>query len=427
MRRLLILLILFMLSVSSTWALTMAEAIETAMQHNPQIARALALTQASASRSAKAQSPFWPTLGVNYSYWQADQDPALDSRDLSTVTASARFNLFNGGSDWFRLEAAQSRHKAAQWLQKSVIADVVLSVRQAYIAVLRAEQNLATASKSLELLQSQYEQAGLRLEQGLIARNDLLRIAVEMATAQQGKVAAASSVAVARQSLSAALGIALDDDIALVAVVQPEVSLGAAEDLQEKMLTSRSELKYLRSQLAAQTSDRKAVRGDFLPEVTLTQSYDRFGNETFPERDDTNYDSDSTTMLQASWTLFSGFETRHELAVRKNEILALKEEIRGTQDLLKVQLRSVLEDYRVAQTNLLTARASVAQAEENYRVNESRYKAQVATTVDLLDAQEFLTRARNEANKAQHDLYSAAAAIDRVLETNIPGRRVKNE
>jgi outer membrane protein TolC len=58
----------------------------------------------------------------------------------------------------------------------------------------------------------------------------------------------------------------------------------------------------------------------------------------------------------------------------------------------------------------------VTQAEENYRVNENRYQANVASTVDLLDAQEFLTRARNERVKAQYDLFRSAAVIERVLE-----------
>ena len=65
---------------------------------------------------------------------------------------------------------------------------------------------------------------------------------------------------------------------------------------------------------------------------------------------------------------------------------------------------------------MLTAETGLVQAEENYRVNENRYKAQVATTVDLLDAQEFLTRARNEKVKAFYDFHLADVALERILQ-----------
>jgi outer membrane protein TolC len=403
-------------------ALTMAEAIQDALQFNPQVVRATALAAAAESRTAKAQAPFWPRLEVGYSYWQADRNPDFSSTDLSTSTASASYNLFNGGSDWFNLDAAKHRQEAAKWQRNSVTADIVLAVQQAYIEVLRAEQSLITSQQNMELLRQHHHESELRLEQGLIARNDLLRVSVEMATAQQGLVAAQGDLAITRQILASTLGRELGEDEVLTAVSLAETTLEPFDQLLRQMLDSRSELRYLNNQLAAQTSERKAVRGDLLPNVDLVLSYDRFGNDAFPDSADPDFNSDSTTMLQASWTLFSGFDTRHEMASRKHELLALKEEIRSTADRLAVQLKTALEKYHVASINLATARASVAQAEENYRVNENRYKAQVATTVDLLDASEFLTRTRNEEVKARFDLYSAEAVIDRVLERQTSGQ-----
>lgn len=412
---------LLIIDSGSAAALTVAEAVDTALRHNPQIARSLALLNASDSRTFKAKAPFWPSLEINYSYWRADHDVSLDSRNLSSTAASARYNLFNGGSDWFRLVAAENRRDAVKWQHRSVIADTILATHRAYIEVLRAEQTLATAHQSVELLLSQYQEAELRLEQGLIARNDLLRIAVDMATAQQSESTARSSLVISRQELARVLGRPLDDEETLAAIVIDESPERPAAELQEEMLKTRSELKYLHSQLEAQAADRKAIKGDLLPDIDLSHSYERFGNHAYPESSDVDYESNSTTMLQASWLLFSGFDTRHELATRKHEILALKEEVRATEDLLKVQLHSSLEAYRLSRINLETARTSVVQATENYRVNEKRYKAQIATTVDLLDAQEFLTRARNEEIKAQYDLYTAKAAIHRVLERGMPG------
>ncbi len=121
-------------------------------------------------------------------------------------------------------------------------------------------------------------------------------------------------------------------------------------------------------------------------------------------------------ILQASWNLFNGFDTRYELVGREHEIRARQEEVKVTENRLTLQLQTALEAFRVSERNLATAGTAALQAEENYRVNENRYQANVASTVDLLDAQRFLTLARNERVKAQYDLYLSAAVIERVLE-----------
>lgn len=406
--------------VSFGWALTIEEAVSTALKYNPQISQATAFAKASESREFKARSPFWPRVELTYNYQDGNSDPNYVTDDVSQATASASYNLFNGGSDWFRLHAAGARNDATYWQYQSVVADTVLAVRQAFIEVLRAEKNLQTASQSRELLKRQYREAELRLEQGFIARNDLLRVSVEMATVEQELVTAKSRLATSRAELSRVIGHPINPEETLVAVSLPEKVDRSFPNLQQTMLNRRSELKFLQSELDAQTAERKAVRGDLMPDVDFILSYDRFGNEFLPETSDPDYDSETTALLQASWTLFSGLDTHYELAGRKQEIYALKEEIRAVKDRLNLQLQSALEDYQVALTNLVTATASVQLAEENYRVNENRYKAQVATTVDLLDAQDFLTRARNEEIKAQFDLYNANVVIDRILEKDVP-------
>jgi outer membrane protein len=188
------------------------------------------------------------------------------------------------------------------------------------------------------------------------------------------------------------------------------------EELSREMFARRSELKFLYSLLDAQKAGKKAVQGDLLPEVDLVLSYDKFGNHGLPQTSDTDYDSESRAILQASWTLFSGFDTRHELVGREHEIRARQKEVKATEDELTLQLQTALEAFRVSERNLATAETAELQAEENYRVNDNRYRANIATTVDLLDAQAFLTRARNERVKALYDLHLSAVVIERVLE-----------
>ena len=104
MRILLIIgLALLSLSPNSANALTIDQAVNDALKFNPQIQQFFELEIAAVSRSNQAEAPFWPRIDANYSYWRGDRDPSLDSQELSLAETSATYNLFNGGSDWFRV------------------------------------------------------------------------------------------------------------------------------------------------------------------------------------------------------------------------------------------------------------------------------------------------------------------------------------
>lgn len=417
MRILLIIwLTLLTLSPNPASALTIDQAVNDALKYNPQIQQFFEFENAAISRSDQAEAPFWPRIDAGYRYWSGDRDPALDSKALSLVDTSASYNLFNGGSDWFSLQEAKHLASAANYKYQSIVADVILAVKDAYIRVLRAERTVETESKSVELLEKQRNETQLRLDQGLLARNDLLRVDVEMATAQQILEVAKGRFEIARNTLARTLGRPLGGQEVMSELTLEPVAPEPDEELSKEMFARRSELKFLYSLLDAQKAGKKAVQGDLLPEVDLVLSYDRFGNHGLPQTSDTDYDSDSRAILQASWTLFSGFDTRHELVGREHEIRARQNEVKATEDELTLQLQTALEAFRVSERNLATAETAELQAEENYRVNDNRYRANIATTVDLLDAQQFLTRARNERVKALYDLHLSAVVIERVLE-----------
>ena len=151
MRVLLILwLTLLALTQNPVQALTINQAVDDALQYNPRIHQFLELEDAAGARADQARAPFWPRVEANYTYWRGDREPELDSRDLSLAETSAGYNLFNGGSDWFRLDEAKHRAAAANYQRRSIVADIVLETKQAFIEVLRTKSTIGTEKASVE-------------------------------------------------------------------------------------------------------------------------------------------------------------------------------------------------------------------------------------------------------------------------------------
>ena len=69
----------------------------------------------------------------------------------------------------------------------------------------------------------------------------------------------------------------------------------------------------------------------------------------------------------------------------------------------------------VAEKNIGVAEKAIEQAEENLRMNEERYKYQVATQTDVLDAVTLLAQARVNYYGALSDFNVAKAQLERSM------------
>ena len=63
----------------------------------------------------------------------------------------------------------------------------------------------------------------------------------------------------------------------------------------------------------------------------------------------------------------------------------------------------------------MTSEASVSLAEEDYKIKVIRYQAGGGTNLDVLDAQNALTQAKNNYLKAMYDNNSYRAKLDKAM------------
>ena len=398
-------------------AFTMEEAVSLALAQHPRVRDFRQRTEAQERRVESGKAPFWPEIEATYSYQRRENTLDFELRNASTFTAEASYNLFRGFSDRNALGAARSTLAASRFEQKAVEADVVLGAKQAYIELLRAGKNLEAAKESVELLTRQRRDAEAFYKAGLTAKNEYLKVEVALASVRQELLRAESAVTVARRSLEQAIGAPLPREAALLEIEAGEPLAFDEGALSKRMMESRSEIRFLESLRASREFTRKSIRGGYLPSLDFSVSHSRFGETfAFEGLPDPLFDSNTTGLLEAQWSLFDGFRKRSDILAEEAEIRALTERIRESRESLSLQLSTAVEEYRVAAGNLGLSDKAVEQAEENYRITENQYRERVATTTDLLEARVFLTRARYEKINARYGLARAAALLERVVE-----------
>ncbi len=414
------LLILGSLSVlpTTTSALLLDEAIQAALQNHQQIELFRAGTARANSFADAEKSRFMPSVDLHYNYINRDRDPFQLGDESSTVAIIGSLNLFNGLQTQHNYKAAEHRARAAEYQLKSSIADIILATRQSYIEILRADRSVETAREGVELLKRQLHDAELQFEYGLIARNDLLRVEVELSSARQQLLTTEGQFKIARRKLERTTGLQLRDEHFVEQGLQ-EFKVGNSDAIvsyRQELLEKRSELNYLREQLLASKRDCSASKGSYLPRIDLSLAHEEYGDSPIPGDLADSADNDNKLMLNARWNLFDGFARRSAVAAANASTRAVAAELHDTEAELLLQLETVLHNAHIAKGRLQEAKIGVLQAEENYRVTENLFQQQQATTVDLLDAQFLLTRSRNMEINAHYDLFLASAVLDRILE-----------
>ena len=81
----------------------------------------------------------------------------------------------------------------------------------------------------------------------------------------------------------------------------------------------------------------------------------------------------------------------------------------------KLEIKKAILDLQETEKNIPTTKKAVEQAEENLRVSEERYKAQVTTSTEVLDAQTLLSQARTNYYNALYNHSLAKASLLRAV------------
>jgi len=397
-------------------ALTLDDALDAAVQNNSEL-RARQFTAVSAKYSADAQkNGYYPRADAGYAYKHSSEKAfGYVEEQFSQMGLELTYNLFNGGADKYGYLAASKKHEAEQYAESALKSDIILSVKKAYIEILKAKENIAVAERAVALLENQLKDINLSFSVGFVARNEVLRVESELASARQGLLAANSSYKTAVFNLEQITGIN-------ISVNEPfettslNKNTGDYSALKDEMFKNRSEIKYMQSLLEAADYSQKSVKAGYLPKVNVGAGFYSYGQNLSPEGRDYTYDSETVVSASVGINLFDGFYRNRTVAAKQAEKTALGWQLTDIKSKMDLQLKTALENLSLAESSLAAAEKEVASAAENYRITQNRFLQKVATNTEVLDARVMLTRAESNRNTAKYNIYKAVAEIERIAE-----------
>ncbi len=282
-------------------------------------------------------------------------------------------------------------------------------VQTGYLRLFEARALAETARASQEQLVEQVNAAKAKEHAGAGTTADVLRVQVAVANARQQELQAVAQEETARAGLLIAIGLPPTDgsvDFAEPAALENEAAAipeqGSAIQHAFELRPEVSSARLLSH--AADLHERSALFS-LLPELNLEAGYAHIHGSLLAPIDS------AFIGLTASWNVFEWGATYYQRKAAAAQAAAAAAEAQGTQDRIGFDVSSKLSQVRAAGSALDVGKATIASAEEAFRVTEAGVRAGVATTTDLLDAQSALTQAKLNLVRARYELSLARVGL----------------
>lgn len=406
---------------------TLEKSISQALANSYKIkARGERIEQANYIKN-QARADFLPKLGTSYSYTRLGEIPVsrspfssgvnipVGTKDNFQWTGFVSQPIFTGFALISSYRLAELGIDQSQLELELEKLDLVLRVKEAYFNILGADKSVEVAQTTVESLSQTVTVARSFFEVGMIPINDVLKAEVELANAQQSLVKAMNASETTRSTFNTVLARPVTEPVEVedILVFKPE-----AEEYDvyvQKALDDRPEIKVLDVNILQADQQIRLAKSKYYPEVALVYQYIKQGDE--PAVSGSPYEDASYWQVQAvlNWTFWEWGKTYFAGKEKESLKRQLMETKADVEDGIRLQVKQATLDLDASAKNLPTTQKGVDSGEENLRVNEERYKAQVSTITDLLDAQTLLARARLDYYRALYDHNLAKARLERAL------------
>jgi len=397
--------------------LSLADCIRIALENSPASRSSWHSARAAAAAVGEARSLYLPQVEFQADGRRLKSQVLTEVEDIfirSIYDAKLSMSqlLLDGGARRARVDAARAVLEGAGCLHNATLLDVALNTEVAYYELLAARSLLDVATDALRQRERHLEFAQALQEQGLGRLVDVLQVKAEKADAALAVAEARNLVRVARGRLASAMGLPVSTHVEIQDITS-DVSREVQEDVEALLAEgtrNRPRLKAALAQLRALRHQLQAEKAARLPELTLSASYGWVDVHLLPEERD-----EWAVSLGLRVPVFTGFQRTY--AVRKAEA-ELKGAIAEYQKLLRDVELEIWEAYSAvleAQEALEAAEAYVQSSRESLRVIEREYREGRATIVELIDAQNVVTRARNRQVKAGLNWHLAITRLERAV------------
>jgi len=399
--------------------LDIAQAVSIAVARNLRLADSRLAVQEKEHQRREAFSDFFPSIDLQYSatidrYQQLGQIQqfaiAQDGRRFSAsafgtypyridpyrtfnLIATVTQPLYTGGRllNDYKFTRLGVDYSAIQFEVDRQ--DLILDVYQAYYQMIQAQKLLEVAETSIRALQALKNQTTEFYKAGVVAKVDVLSTEGQLAQAMIQKTQAVTDREKSRATLNFLLRYPQETPTQIVEDIAYRPNPYRIPDIYSTAAANRLEIRQANISVDQAMALVKSSKADLLPSVAVQAMGARTNDDWNP------FDPEAVNEWRVqgvlSWTfdIFRRRETVKERRASQARTFVAREQL---VEQIMEEVKNAYLDMKRSESDIQNNRAAVEFRRENFRINQERYKEQVATYIEVLDAQRQLSLAEGD-------------------------------
>jgi len=400
---------------------SLKHAVETALKANISLKISKEEANAALAVEKKQKTNFLPTLNATYQYEYIDEEATLGtivagSQEKYTLISKVTQPIFTGFSLLNQYKIAKLGLDAAKINEKLKKLEIIFEAKKMFFSILKAQKFLKISQDTVTQITAQKEVAKNFYEVGMTPLNDLLQAKVELANARQELISAQNNLEITKSNFNILLRRPINESVKLEDVLNYTTFAHDIDYCFKAAKKNRLELKIADLEIEIAEKEVKLAQKNYYPSINLEGSYFKRGTEWDVDGGDYIYDPEGWSITAvASWDFWEWGRSIYEVKEKQSRLSQAQYQKTEILDNIRIEVKQAYLNTLESEKNITTAKKAIEQAKENFRINKERYKEQIATSTDVLDAQTLLSRTVTNYYKALYDFKIAKASLHKAM------------
>ena len=399
-------------------ALTLNDAIALSIKNSKQLKLSKARIDEAVAATKEASEAKLPDASISGSYLRvtkpdlklktggSDSAGGFSSPTVKQAlygSANVSLPIYSGSKIKYGIESAKYLEQATRLDAENDKQEVVLNTIAAYI-------NLYKANIAAKLVEENLEQSRKRdtdfinLEQnGLLARNDLLKAQLETSNFELSLVDAQNNIQLATVNMDLMLGLPETTTFSLdsSSISQPG-DIKTITEYEQLATQSRSDVQALSYRQKSADAAIKIAKGDYYPSLALTGGY---------------VAADIPGFLTVTNAVTFGVGVKYDIASlwktksKVQQAQARAQQVMVNEDILNdnihLSINQAYQNYLSDIKKIEVNKKAAEQAAENYRISKNKYENSLLLLTDLLEADVSQLQAKLDLSISKADVVLA--------------------
>jgi len=430
MKKLLLALIIAVPLILNAEIMTLQQAKEVVLVRNAEYQSQLNAYYASKWGTYNSGSKLLPSASLNGSYMYQDPAPEAGTTTLSKDSKSLSIHvsqpLFVGGKIWLGYQISRDSQKMTALSLDNKRLSTYSELEIKYFAALQAKESVTIAEKSLQSAKITEAIAQTKFESGNLSRADYLRLQTQTANQEIALLQARNGYDISIRDLTNFLHNKEIVEPVMIDYSQYETLITKLTNLSGDQLSSTQRKAIekgsknnmgLAAAAITKAISKKTLRmteGDFLPSLNLT--YQHSWDES--RYDSGDYSKSGTLMLVASMPIFPIVDNYSGFKKAQYDYRRVLNDYQVTDDGIRLGIESNSITLVSSARQVLASRKALSVAEQTHEQMLERYRNNLVSASDMLDADILLQSSQLAKTSAEFSFVKTLSSFQQQLGTD---------